>query len=78
MKRTFEMVEKSWEYRTDGYIIKKGYDRVNRTRTGHCTLDRYGWEQTWTVYPDPDKDNRIYIFHTLKEAKQYIIDKEGK
>lgn len=76
MKRTFEMVEKGWEYRTDGYTIKKGYDRVNLTHTGHCTLDRYGWKQKWTVYSD--KDNCLYVFHTLKEAKQYIIDKEDK
>ena len=75
MIRKFEMVEKGWEYRTDGYTIKKGYKHINLTNTGHPTLDRYGWEQYWMVYPD-DKVKPLHSFHTLKEAKQFIVDQE--
>lgn len=76
MKRTFEMVEKGWEYKTEGYTIKKGWERVNLTNTGHCTLDRYGDRQYWMIYPD-DKTQPLRKVHTLREAKQYIIDKEA-
>lgn len=75
-KRRFEMVEKGWEYKTNGYVIKKGYDRVATTNTGFSVLDRYGWKRKWSVYPDREK--RIYSFSTLKEAKDFVIaqDKE--
>ena len=74
MKRTFEMVEKGYEYKTNGYTLKKGWYRKNLTNTGHITLDRYGWVQQWTVYPE--NENRIYQFHTLKEAKAFIISRD--
>ena len=73
-KRKFIMVEKGWEYRTDGYTIKKGYDRKAITHTGYSTLDRYGWIRKWKVYPDEKKV--IYTFKTLKEAKQFISNKD--
>ena len=71
----FEMVEKGWEYKTEGYIIKKGYDKKALTHTGFSTLDRYGWVQHWNVYPE--NENRVYQFHTLKDAKNFIINKEA-
>lgn len=78
MARAFEMVEKGWEYKTAGYSIKKGYSRKAITHTGHPTLDRYADVQHWTVYPE-NEPYRIYQFHTLREAKAFIIgrDKEA-
>ncbi len=75
MKRIFTMVEKGWEYRTDGYTIKKGWERVNLTNTGHITLDRYGDRQYWVIYPDDAKQPLIKV-HTLREAKQYIVNND--
>ena len=72
--RAFEMVEKGWEYRTEGYSIKKGYSRLAVTHTGFSSLDRYADIQHWTVYPE--NENRIYQFHTLREAKAFIIGRD--
>lgn len=77
MARRFEMIEAGYEYRTEGYTIRKGCERVNLTHTGHITLDRYGDRTYWMIYPDDEKQPLRKV-HTLKEAKQYIIDKEDK
>lgn len=74
MKRTFEMVEKGWEYKTVGYTIRKGYSKKAITHTGFSTLDRYADVQHWTVYSETE--NTIYQFHTLKEAKAFIINRD--
>lgn len=74
MKRTFEMVDKGYEYKTAGYTIRKGWSKKAVTHTGFCTLDRYATVQHWTVYPE--NENRIYQFHTLKEAKAFIISRD--
>lgn len=74
MARVFEMVEKGWEYKTAGYKIKKGYTKKAITHTGFATLDRYADVQHWTVYPETG--NTIYQFHTLKEAKAFIISRD--
>ena len=71
----FEMIEKGFEYATAGYRIKKSYRRVAKTHCGFSTLDRYGWEQEWNVYPENERI--IYSFHTLKEAKAFIENKEA-
>ena len=71
MARKYEMVDKGYEYRTEGFTIKKSYVRQALTHTGFCTLDRYGWVQKWTIYPD-DRTQPLRTYHTLKEAKAYI------
>lgn len=74
MKRVFEMIEKGYEYRTDGYVIKKVYQRKAITNTGFSTLNRYANIASWHVYPD--NEYVMYEFHTLKEAKEFIIKKD--
>ena len=74
MKRKYEMIEKGWEYKTEGYTLKKTYDRKAITHTGFSTLDRHALVQSWNVYPD--NEAVIYKFHTLKEAKDFINNKD--
>ena len=74
MARKFEMVEKGWEYRTDGYTIKKSYVRKAVTNTGFATLNRYADVQQWSVYPD--NENMIYVFGTLAKAKEFIVGRD--
>lgn len=74
MARKFEIVEKGWEYKTEGYSIKKGYSKKAVTHTGFSTLDRYANTQHWSVYPE--NENTIYQFRTLKEAKAFIIGRD--
>lgn len=73
--RRFDMIEKGWEYKTEGYTIKKGYSRKAITHTGFSVLDRYADVQHWTVYPD-NEPYRMYHFHTLREAKAFIIGRD--
>lgn len=74
--RKFEMVEKGWEYKTEGYILKKGYSRKAVTHCGFSVLDRYADVQHWTVYPE--NENRLYQFHTLREAKAFIVKRDNE
>lgn len=74
MARKFEMVEKGWEYRTDGYKIKKGYDRKCVTNVGFITLNRYAYVRYWAVYPN--NENTIYKFSKLSDAKAFIISRD--
>lgn len=68
----FEMIEKGWHYATvDGNInIKKSYRRECVLKTAFNCNNRYADVQHWTVYGL--KENRIYSFHTLKEAQQFV------
>jgi len=72
--RKFEMIEKGYEYATEGYSIKKSYVRKAVTNTGYSVLDKYGWVQEWRVYPVDE--NTIYVFRTLKEAKEFILKRD--
>ena len=74
MARKFEMVEKGWEYRTDGYTIKKGYERKCVLRTVFNVKNRYADVRYWTVYPN--EGNTIYKFSKLSDAKAFIISRD--
>jgi hypothetical protein len=76
MKRTYEMIEKGWEYRTAGYTLRKGYDRKAVTHCGFSTLDRYADVQHWSVYPDDEQV--VYQFHTLAQAKAFITKRDAE
>ena len=75
MKRTFEIIEKGYEYKTEGYTIKKGQHREIKVNTGFVTLNSYKWVSDWTVFPEDGK-HIIYRFHTLKQAKDFIIGRD--
>ena len=70
------MIDKGYEYQTEGYVLRKTYQRKAITHTGFSVLDRYAWVQSWNVYPIDE--NRIYSFHTLKQAKAFIIEKDSE
>ena len=70
MKRQYDMVEKGYEYRTDGYTVKKTWQRKAVTNTGFSTLNRYANVAVWNVYPDDE--NVVYAFRHLNDAKNFI------
>ena len=74
MERTFTMIEKGQEYMTEGYTIRKVYERVNKTNCGHSVLDRYGYQARWVVYQDGEP--RCNSFAHLKDAKQFILKRD--
>lgn len=72
----FEMIEKGYEYRAEGYTLKKTYVRRRVLRTSFGCMDRWADVQEWHVYPDDE--NVIYIFHTLAKAKAFCISREAE
>ena len=74
MARKFEMVEKGWEYKTDGYVIKKGYEKKRVLRTAFGVMDRWADVRYWMVYPNDS--NTIYKFSKLSDAKAFIVSRD--
>ena len=73
--RKFEMIDKGFEYATEGYRIKKHYTRKALNNTGFSTLNRYGYVAEWCVYPE--SEHKIYVFRKLADAKKFILNREG-
>ena len=74
MARTFEMIQKGYEYATEGYTISKFYDLVNTTNCGHSVLDHYRRVARWIVHQDGEP--RCWTFPHLADAKRFILTRD--